>query len=206
MGWPSRAGPRPARLRSASARRRRRGSTRRAARASPLRSPGPAGPVRIAGPRAGSSSLRSVTVRRRRRGSPRRAARTSPLRSWAQRGPVRNLRCLGRAGPVGARAGRPPTSPHPGPRGGSGRDFWRSFTMVASPCCGERGGTCPSLRGPTRRPGVDGGRGGRVPSSLALIALAAGAFARSYHPSWDKQVASNEALPTNLVYRRRGAA
>ena len=102
-------------------------------------------------------------------------ARTSPLRSWTQRGPARNLRRLGCAGPVGARAGRPSTSPHPGPRGGSGRDFRRSSTMVASPYCGERsGGRVPSpLTSPSAR--CSRGQGGTCPRLALPDALAAGA-------------------------------
>jgi hypothetical protein len=97
MGWPSRAGPRagPSTLRCASAWRRRRGSPRRAARASPLRRAASRAPwarlrFPVPSPRPPwrrSSWLRSTSARRRRRGSTRRAARASPLR-FSARGPV----------------------------------------------------------------------------------------------------------------------
>ena len=104
MGWPSGAGPPagPSPLRSASARRRRRGSPRRAARPSPLRIPD-------LGARVGSSYLPPVSA-------PLRDLRRLP-RARARLGPPRPTSSLGRdhprGGGTGGDVGAPPWSGPP---------------------------------------------------------------------------------------------
>ncbi len=116
MGWPSRAGPQagPSPLSSASARRRRRGSPRHAARASPLRLSGPVGPARIPGSLSSTSVAAVVFAPLRKRATPPPGFYASTLRFSGPVGPARIPRSLSSiSASLYVRAGRsgPPLRP-----------------------------------------------------------------------------------------------
>jgi hypothetical protein len=209
----------PCSLRSASARRRRPGSTRRAASASPLHLSGPVGPARIPGlpllDHRGGCRLRSAPQARGGAAGVDPGARPAPHRfasraPWARLGAPRSLSSISAS--LFVRAGR--SGPPPRRR--------RSAVTTS-------GGDVCSAPGHPPTPPVGGGRGGRGPllasdvlarcgwersgtCSYALVAQDVLAVQHSnanrYHPSGDKQVSLDEATPPTccvIVSRDRGS-
>ena len=217
MGWPSRAGPRagPSTLRSASARRRRRGSPRCAARASPLHLSGLVGSSPF--PRSLSSASGSAavfaTLRKRAAPPPGSHPARGPRPSaslFGTRGspgsllldPRVDLRARGPVGPAATSADARLCSPHGGTLapssspppgwGGTGGDAVRSWE---APC----------------RPGAEGWQSRTWSCALAVPDALAVRYSNPIvlRPSWGKQVSSDKASPAThcvtLVSRNRGS-
>ena len=215
--WPSRAGPRagPSTLRSASARRRRRGSPRCAARASPLHLSGLVGSSPF--PRSLSSASGSAavfaTLRKRAAPPPGSHPARGPRPSaslFGTRGspgsllldPRVDLRARGPVGPAVTSADARLCSPHGGTLapssspppgwGGTGGDAVRSWE---APC----------------RPGAEGWQSRTWSCALAVPDALAVRYSNPIvlRPSWGKQVSSDKASPAThcvtLVSRNRGS-
>ena len=199
MAWSSRAGPRagPPTLRSANARRRRRGSPRLAARASPLRSSAPW--ARLASPAPPPRppwrwppSLRYACVRRRRPGTARLAARTSPLRGAA---------AGSRPGGPGSHSRRPPTFSTPLFALAAG---WAAAMPTMLPCDHRKGGG-DVCRSPGHLRPLRGDGGGDVPppdKRRAGSALKGKGVGRS--PSLSSRMCSVRSTLRNQISSRLG--
>ena len=221
MFWPSRAGPRagPSTLRSASARRRRRGSPRCAARASPLHLSGLVGSSPFPRSLSSASVSAAVFATLRKRAAP-------PPGSHPARGPRPSASLFGTRGPrsdppdpfssthasIYVRAGRsgpplrPPTLGSVHLMGGRSPPL-RHFPLAG----GERGGTWSALGKRRAGPVLTGGEAGLGPVlSLSRMRSRCGTpIPIVLRPSWGKQVSPDKASPpthcVNLVSRNRGS-